>query len=58
MHLNVPADDDTKLRVFLRKCKWMVIAVLAPEFVVFIAVGQWLEVKDTVNKVRLLGYIL
>ncbi|KAK3688762.1 hypothetical protein B0T22DRAFT_512503 [Podospora appendiculata] len=45
IHLNIPATKDTKRRLYLRKTKWLVIAMLAPELVVYIAWCQRQEVK-------------
>ena len=53
VHLNVPGEKDTQLRTFLRKCKWMLIGVLAPEFVAIIAVTEWREASKLVRQVRI-----
>jgi hypothetical protein len=39
--LNVPPPDDTKFSFWLRKTKWVAIAVFAPEIVVVNAFLQW-----------------
>ncbi len=52
--MNIPADDDSKLRILLRKCKWMAIALLAPECIAMLAMGEWLDVKKIIRKVHLL----
>jgi hypothetical protein len=53
MHLNVPGEKDTQLRTFLRKCKWMLVGLLAPEFVAIIAVTEWREASKLVRQVRI-----
>jgi hypothetical protein len=42
IHLNVPALGETTVVTWRRKWKWVVIALLAPEAVVFAAFQQWL----------------
>jgi hypothetical protein len=41
MHLNVPGENESSLRVFLRKCKWMLMGVLAPELIAILAIEEW-----------------
>jgi uncharacterized membrane protein len=53
MHLNVPGEKDTQLRTFLRKCKWMLIGVLAPEFVAALAIIEWDNAWKLVRQVRI-----
>ena len=53
MHLNVPGEKDTQLRTFLRKCEWMLIGVLAPEWVAFLAIMEWYSTWELVRKVHI-----
>ncbi|KAK3323253.1 hypothetical protein B0T19DRAFT_401590 [Cercophora scortea] len=46
IHLNIPATNDTKRWLYLRKAKWLVLAMLAPEIVVYIAWCQRQRVKE------------
>jgi hypothetical protein len=39
--LNLPAKTDGKLRIFLRKLRWMFHTILGPEFVLGAAAGQY-----------------
>ncbi len=41
LHLIVPAKDDTPWTLFLRKLRWLALAILAPELLVLFASGQW-----------------
>jgi hypothetical protein len=41
VHLNVPADDDASWEIKLRKVKWMVVAILAPEYAATNAFRDW-----------------
>jgi uncharacterized membrane protein len=53
MHLNVPGEKDTQLRTFLRKCKWMLIGVLAPEAVATVAITEWYNAWELVRQVHI-----
>ncbi|KUJ21576.1 uncharacterized protein LY89DRAFT_714670 [Mollisia scopiformis] len=45
IHLNVPPPNDTRVKFWLRKTKWVGIAIFAPELVVYTAFEQWLLAK-------------
>jgi hypothetical protein len=49
LHLDVPRNDEkrTMVAMFRRKAIWMVVAAIAPEIVVSIAVGEYLEARKT-----------
>jgi hypothetical protein len=49
LHQNVPADDDSKSQVFWRKVKWMLIGILAPEFIAVTALDEYLAVQSEQN---------
>jgi hypothetical protein len=42
IHLNVPTLNESSLVGLRRKIKWVLIALFAPEIVVFVAFQQWL----------------
>lgn len=44
IHLNIPPDE-TEFRFWLRKTKWVFIAILGPEWVVLTALEQWILAK-------------
>ena len=46
LHLNIVAVDEGKIALFLRKAKWAIMAILAPELVVYVAWCQKQEVKE------------
>ena len=46
IHLNIPYKDDSQATVFLRKAKWVLIAIFAPELAVYVAWSQRQKVKD------------
>lgn len=41
LHMNVPADTDSRATIVLRKLKWMAVGILAPEYIVALAVSDW-----------------
>lgn len=41
VHLNIPGPDETQRSQFLRKAKYMVLAIFAPEITVYMAWQQW-----------------
>ena len=45
VHLNVPADGETSLVIKVRKLKWMIVTVLAPEFVATYAFRDWTRAR-------------
>lgn len=50
LHLNVPAVHENYWAQFRRKCRWMIQAIMAPEFVIGFATGQKVEAKRSVLK--------
>lgn len=52
IHLNVPPSDDSAARSWARKVKWLVIALFAPEIVVFAAFQQWLTAWTFLKDLR------
>jgi hypothetical protein len=53
VHLNVPADGDSSLTVVLRKIKWMMAAILAPEYTATHAFRDWLLARAWKEKLKL-----
>ena len=56
LHLNVPARTDSEFTLILRRSRWMLIAVLAPELVMLFAIGQWASAKRSLSDMRDLGH--
>ena len=56
LHLNVPASTDTDLKVFVRRSRWMMFAILAPELVMLFACGQWTSAKRSVADMQNSGH--
>ncbi|KAI4140097.1 MAG: hypothetical protein L6R39_005953, partial [Caloplaca ligustica] len=49
LHLNVPSMQETYRHQFSRKLRWMVQAIMAPEFVLGFATGQKVEANRSVE---------
>ncbi|KAH8898911.1 hypothetical protein GQ53DRAFT_635171 [Thozetella sp. PMI_491] len=54
--LNVPAPNESTLHLILRRVKWMVLAIVAPEIVLTYAAGQWSRAKYSVEAFRSSGF--
>ena len=52
IHLNVPPADEGKWRRLWRKLRWVVLALLAPEIVVYCALEQFLAARQLVNEMN------
>ena len=55
LHLNVPAEKDSERTIFMRKTKWFLLAVLAPELLLLFAGGQWAAARRSVEDMRALN---
>ncbi|KAL8662253.1 MAG: hypothetical protein Q9202_004858 [Teloschistes flavicans] len=49
LHLNVPATHENYWHQFFRKMRWMLQAIMAPEFVLAFATGQKVEARRSVE---------
>ena len=56
VHLNVPAQSDKHWTLFLRKLRWLMLALLAPELVMLFACGQWASAQRSVADMKALGH--
>jgi hypothetical protein len=54
--LNLPEPEEPKFRIFLRKLRWMALAIIGPEFVLAFAFGQWVAAKNSVSDFEDLGF--
>jgi len=52
VHLNIPAVREDKWVTYRRKIKWVVIALLAPELLVFTAFQQWLAARKFLRELK------
>lgn len=55
LHLNVPARKDGEIVRFIRKLKWFMLAMLAPELVMLFAGGQWASTRRSVDEMKAMG---
>lgn len=56
LHLNLPAAHETYIQFALRKGKWFILTLLGPEFVVWLAIGQRCEAKDSMERFKASGH--
>ncbi|ROV88636.1 hypothetical protein VMCG_10312 [Cytospora schulzeri] len=56
VHLNVPATRDTSLTIILRKLRWLLIGLLAPELVMMFAFAQRTSAEQSVADMAALGH--
>jgi hypothetical protein len=52
IHLNVPPPAESAWLGYRRKLKWVLVALLAPEAVVFTAFHQWLTAKTFLKELK------
>jgi hypothetical protein len=52
IHLNVPPFYDTTLSFYLRKVKWVLIAVFAPEIVLYTAFEQFIMARKFLKELN------
>ena len=55
LSLNVPAKNTSSIPFTLCKVKWMLVAVLGPEWILGFAGGQWAMARRSARKIRALG---
>ena len=56
LHLNVPAPTDKIWTMVLRKLRWALLGLLAPELPMLFACGQWASAQRSVQAMRSIGY--
>ena len=57
IHLNVPPQHESSFVFYMRKTKWVLIALLAPEIVLYSAWLQWRSARDHGKSMELLRKI-
>ncbi|RWA05963.1 hypothetical protein EKO27_g9149 [Xylaria grammica] len=55
IHTNLPAEGESSLKVFLRKTRWALWAIYAPELVTAHAATQWQGARKSRSEMRALG---
>ena len=53
LHLNIPPANEGKIGFYLRKLKWIAIALFAPEIVLYSALTQFLEARKLVEELNI-----
>lgn len=52
VHLNIPVMREGRWVTYRRKTKWVIIALLAPELLVFTAFQQWLAARKFLRELK------
>ncbi|KAF8424130.1 hypothetical protein EV426DRAFT_600672 [Tirmania nivea] len=52
LHLNIPQADLSTLQWYLKKAKWLLMGIFAPELVAFMAWDQWREAKELTARIN------
>lgn len=52
VHLNIPAVRENEWTTYRRQAKWVIIALLAPELLVFTAFQQYLAARKFLKELR------
>ncbi|KAK3996556.1 hypothetical protein QBC44DRAFT_304066 [Cladorrhinum sp. PSN332] len=55
LHLNLPAEDEGQMKIFLRKFRWSVLSIFAPEVVALFALCQWSSARKSVRDMHAAG---
>ena len=50
VHFNVPAKRRTPTRCFFTQVLWMAIALLAPEYLLYLAINEWVDAAILVKR--------
>ncbi|KAF8865240.1 hypothetical protein BDZ45DRAFT_612349 [Acephala macrosclerotiorum] len=58
IHLNIPAPDESAWKQTLRKAKWVLIGIFAPEIVLYTALQQWLSARRLLHALNRMNYKL
>lgn len=53
--LNIPNPKDSQFQIFRRRAKWMFWAIVSPELVLAVAIGQYASARRSVKRFRKLG---
>jgi hypothetical protein len=56
IHLNLPGKDDSLERRVVRKLRWVMMAILAPDLVTLSSAAQWKSATDSVQHMHDLGH--
>jgi len=54
LHLDLPADCESNWTKILRKAKWMILAIIAPEAISVLALREWFETGWILDRIRAL----
>ncbi|KEY74438.1 hypothetical protein S7711_04476 [Stachybotrys chartarum IBT 7711] len=52
LHLNLPAKGDSTLTVYMRRLRWGMVSIIAPDFLTLIAAAQWHSAKQNLRRIK------
>ncbi|KAI1122871.1 hypothetical protein F5Y10DRAFT_286685 [Nemania abortiva] len=52
LHLNVPGKNDSLTQILLRRVRWGILAILAPDCLTTVAAVQWLSARKSVEQMK------
>ena len=52
MHFNIPTKRYPTTNRFFTQVFWMIFALLAPEFLLYLAIHEWIKVDELLKKVH------
>lgn len=55
MHLNIPAPSDTRLQITIRKIRWVLFIIYAPDALALLAACQWQSARISRRDMQQLG---
>jgi hypothetical protein len=57
LHINLPARNDRNITIYLRKARWAILAIFAPEVVTLFASCQWSSARSNIDDMHAVGVI-
>ncbi|KAJ8124844.1 hypothetical protein O1611_g8797 [Lasiodiplodia mahajangana] len=57
LHLNIPAATDGTIRVLVRRVRWGITSILAPDLLTLVAASQWVSARRSVEQMKSPGNI-
>jgi hypothetical protein len=56
IHLNIPTPGESAWKQTLRKAKWVLIGIFAPEVVLYTALQQWWSARSLLSQLNFMDY--
>lgn len=56
LHLNIPSPSENGWKILIRKVRWGILAILAPDILVYFSALQWHRAKASVSQMHSIGH--